>query len=598
MRRLPVIAFSLALAAPALADKPAPKPEKNEKTEKVDKKAREVQRQLVLAQFALVGEHDPKAAAAALKKALQIDPMNWKVALQLVDVHVQLGEAKQALALLDRFAKKNPTDAAVWHAIGAVKLKSNDEAGAMEALKKAVAIDPRDPEAQFALFRRAYLKVQGGDASVKAEAIQTGRAFLRASLFNRGIQYKLVERAVLELDGTPLDLTLYDAKAAYEQAFAEGRIGRINDVMASARKGFEKCLELQPDNQTCHFYLGRIYSSVKASASYDVKKAVAELAAAKDIPDAQVELGILLRRSDDVAGAERAFKQALALAPANARALVEMGILAKLDGRTDDAVDLFARAVRSDLRSASGARALDELTKLRPDHELARLGLMTGGPAPQDIFSSERFLAAVSLIEQKFGGVEENAPETPALREMVSRLLRAADQSPSKMPRVAILSTTRVENAMALPNGNVYVTRALLDKFKQWWPDRPIDANHAPLGHVLGHELAHVLRQHAAQSLLYVEAVRDASARLDPSVITHTTRLQEQLKQAETREAERIGRIALKAGLGEIEIEEAALLASFEELAGRFRGGNEKATGRKSGGVPTREVHTFQGGLR
>ncbi|MEZ5784484.1 MAG: conjugal transfer protein TraC [Rhizobiaceae bacterium] len=62
-------------------------------------------------------------------------------------------------------------------------------------------------------------------------------------------------------------------------------------------------------------------------------------------------------------------------------------------------------------------------------------------------------------------------------------------------------------------------------------------------------------------------------------------RLQEQLKQAETREAERIGRIALKAGLGEIEIEEAALLASFEELAGRFRGGNEKATGRKSGGA-------------
>lgn len=62
-------------------------------------------------------------------------------------------------------------------------------------------------------------------------------------------------------------------------------------------------------------------------------------------------------------------------------------------------------------------------------------------------------------------------------------------------------------------------------------------------------------------------------------------RLQEQLKQAETREAERIGRIALKAGLGEIEIEELALLASFEELAGRFRGGNEKSTGRKSAGA-------------
>ncbi|MFD2029400.1 conjugal transfer protein TraC [Ancylobacter dichloromethanicus] len=59
--------------------------------------------------------------------------------------------------------------------------------------------------------------------------------------------------------------------------------------------------------------------------------------------------------------------------------------------------------------------------------------------------------------------------------------------------------------------------------------------------------------------------------------------LQAQLKLAETREAERIGRVALKAGLGEIEIEESDLQSAFEELAGRFRGTGEKATGRKGG---------------
>ncbi|MCK1345161.1 MULTISPECIES: conjugal transfer protein TraC [unclassified Bradyrhizobium] len=53
-------------------------------------------------------------------------------------------------------------------------------------------------------------------------------------------------------------------------------------------------------------------------------------------------------------------------------------------------------------------------------------------------------------------------------------------------------------------------------------------------------------------------------------------RLQDQLKQAETREAERIGRIALKAGMGEIEIEEGALLSAFEEIAGRFRKGGSR----------------------
>ena len=57
-------------------------------------------------------------------------------------------------------------------------------------------------------------------------------------------------------------------------------------------------------------------------------------------------------------------------------------------------------------------------------------------------------------------------------------------------------------------------------------------------------------------------------------------KLQEQLKAAEAREAERIGRLALKAGLGEIEIDDAKLVGAFEDLAKRFRGGGNET--RKS----------------
>jgi hypothetical protein len=57
--------------------------------------------------------------------------------------------------------------------------------------------------------------------------------------------------------------------------------------------------------------------------------------------------------------------------------------------------------------------------------------------------------------------------------------------------------------------------------------------------------------------------------------------LQGQLRQAETREAERIGRMALRAGLGEIEIDETALLAAFEKLASRFRDGKHQSTETK-----------------
>ena len=513
------------------------------KETKEEKKAKALARQLAIAEFALINEQDPKAAAAEFKKAQQMDPGNVKIAIQLAEVQVQLADFKSAIAQLEKQTKKNATNASLWHAIGAVKLKSGDEKGGMEALKKAVEIEPGDAEALFALFRYEYQKVQAGDATVKPDAIARARQFLRASSMRRGLAYQAVERALMELAASPNDLAIYDAKHAYEQAFAETRIGRINDVMGEARRGFERCIATDPDNQVCHAYLGMIFASVKSSDHYDTKKAVEELSKAKDIADAQVELGALLRRMDEPAAATRALNRALELDSSHGRAMLELGILAKLEGKTDEAVDLFAKAYRSDPMSSTGSRALDELTKLRPDHELARLGLMSG-PRTTDIFASERFLAAVSLIEQRFGGVEENAPETAAVREIVARLVKAAEQTPSKMPRVAVLSTPRIVNAMALPNGNVYVTRALLETFKKTWPDKPIDANNSALAFVLAHELAHVTKQHSVQSNLFIEATRDADARIDPAVITHTTRLQE-------IEADRVGMItAFLAGYG------------------------------------------------
>ena len=51
-------------------------------------------------------------------------------------------------------------------------------------------------------------------------------------------------------------------------------------------------------------------------------------------------------------------------------------------------------------------------------------------------------------------------------------------------------------------------------------------------------------------------------------------RLQDQLRQAETREAERIGRIALKAGLGEVQVDDGDLIKALEDVAARFRKGS------------------------
>jgi hypothetical protein len=74
-------------------------------------------------------------------------------------------------------------------------------------------------------------------------------------------------------------------------------------------------------------------------------------------------------------------------------------------------------------------------------------------------------------------------------------------------------------------------------------------------------------------------------------------KLQEQLKAAETREAERIGRVALRAGLGEMEIDEDELQAAFEDVAKRFRGGKGGSNGKERGGTAsTNPPGTASGG--
>ena len=82
-------------------------------------------------------------------------------------------------------------------------------------------------------------------------------------------------------------------------------------------------------------------------------------------------------------------------------------------------------------------------------------------------------------------------------------------------------------NAFALPDGSLYVTRGLFDFIKRKWPNRRMDATNDVLAHIMGHEMAHVIRRHTVQTLVYNEAIKDSSRVLDPSVLTHVTRLHE-----------------------------------------------------------------------
>jgi predicted Zn-dependent protease len=493
---------------------------------KPNAKQRTIERLLFTAQYYLLREGDLEAAAAEYRKVMKLDKGNVMAGMALADVEIQRKKPKAAVKVLETLGRKAKTDGRVWRALAQAYRAGGDDKKMVASCKKALAINSRDGEAHWILFERALERTRRGDKAARAELETSARGYLQSGYLAQGPQHRMVERTLVELAGDEVGLAIYDAKAAYQDAFADGNIGSINQRMAEARRGFEKCIEAEPTRQECHYHLGLVYASVKASEAYSPEKAKASLRRAPDMPEAHVELARLLRVQDDLDAAARELGVAIKLSPRLAVAHLELGIVRKLDGNEEAAVDSLVAAYEADRFSGTADRAVAELAKIKPDHPLVAGAMRFGDLKGGDVFATDRFKAAVKMVEEQLGGVEEGAPEQAILEEVLARLRKAGDVSSRFSFRVSLLKTSMV-NAFALPDGSIYFTRGLFDFLAKKWPKRKVDATNDVLGHVMAHEIAHVVRRHTLQSLIYQEAIKDAERSLDPAILTHVTRLHE-----------------------------------------------------------------------
>jgi predicted Zn-dependent protease len=511
-------ATGLAAGATAAPRKPAGAPAAG----KLDKKRLEIERHIWNAQFYLRRAGDLGGAVREYKAALALDPENLDASLALSSLYLRDGKTKLALDVMTRLTRKQPRSADAWLLLAQLQADVRDDKAMKASIAKVLALDPGNVAAYAVVFRSAQLRVDGGDSAARADLLDAARNILAHSR-GQGAMVKLAERTVIKLSGEPIDVAIYDAKVAYAAAFDAGELGKINENMARARAGFERCLLLDAKREDCHYQLGLVYSSVKASDAYDPKKALAELAAAPSLPAAWIQSAVLLRAADKPAEARTALDRALALDGKAALAHVELGILDKLDGKADAAAGHFVAALDADPLGAVGERALGELSRVKPSHPRVLQSMMEG-KVGGDVFSTDRYKAAVGLMEQALGGVDDAAAEKPVIEDIVHKLTDAS--AVRQQFRVSVLGSPMV-NAFALPDGHVYVTRGLFDLMKKKQPQRPIDASNDALGHILGHELQHVIRRHNVNSAVFQAAVKDASTPIDPSILTHVTRLQE-----------------------------------------------------------------------
>ncbi|HXE52207.1 MAG TPA: M48 family metalloprotease, partial [Tepidisphaeraceae bacterium] len=110
--------------------------------------------------------------------------------------------------------------------------------------------------------------------------------------------------------------------------------------------------------------------------------------------------------------------------------------------------------------------------------------------ADQEIALGEQ--SAPQMAEQMGGEVPASDPQAKEVQYIGDRIWHHSDAANSPYPfHYHLLSDTHTINAFALPGGEVFITKGLLDRL----------STDGELAGVLGHETGHVVERHVAQQM-------------------------------------------------------------------------------------------------
>src|SRR5262249_30066800 len=163
--------------------------------------------------------------------------------LALASLYQRDGKPKLAVDVLAKLTRKAPRNADAWLSLAQLHAQLHDDKAMKADVAKVLALDADNAGAYALLFETARARLDAGDASAKPEVLEAARKIMSRAR-GQGAMYKLAERTVIKLSGEPIDVAIYDARAAYAAAFDSPVIGKINEHMAAARAGFERCLQL------------------------------------------------------------------------------------------------------------------------------------------------------------------------------------------------------------------------------------------------------------------------------------------------------------------------------------------------------------------
>jgi predicted Zn-dependent protease len=114
-------------------------------------------------------------------------------------------------------------------------------------------------------------------------------------------------------------------------------------------------------------------------------------------------------------------------------------------------------------------------------------------------------IQAAPEMEAQFGGLEPDADYQTIIQYVGNYIVKNSDGAQSGYPfEFHVLADQQTINAFALPGGQVYITRALVDKL----------GTEGQLSSVLSHEVMHVLARHSAEQIAQSQLAEGLSGAL------------------------------------------------------------------------------------
>lgn len=274
----------------------------------------------------LFNEKKMQDAVPVLTAALSLQPRYLPAKLKLGEALLDTGEIEAAAEIYEGILKDDPDTAEAYYGLGRVQSARGDRSAAADQYRKACDLFPNYGAAHYELAL-AYHKL--GRLSDAKEQLE---------LRNRNPNIVPPVADPLRDELRDLDRSAMDH---LERGMLLEQVGRVEDAIAET----EKALELNPSLVKAHVNLlilyGRVGNVGKAEEHYTAIVAVAP----NDFPEAYYNYGVLLLKQQNLDGAEKAFRKALALGLSNEAVLSNLGFVLEQEGKLSEAALQFGKLI-------------------------------------------------------------------------------------------------------------------------------------------------------------------------------------------------------------------------------------------------------------